>query len=382
MTNAFPVATAEAAGLYIGLMSGTSLDGVDGVLADLGADGQIHRVLAHHHLAFDAVLADELLALQAPGHDELHRAALAGNALAAVYASTVEALLSHARVSREHVRCVAAHGQTVRHRPDVGYTLQLLNAALLAELTSIPVVADFRSRDVAAGGQGAPLVPAFHRALFARSGQHRLIVNLGGICNLTFLDAEDQVMGYDIGPCNVLMDAWTQRHLGQPFDDQGAWASIGEVQSDLLEHLLDEPYFSEAPPKSTGRDHFNMTWLDQRLATFSGMAPEDVARTLVELVAQLIAREVAESRPRIDDLIFCGGGAFNLTLTRAIADAANAHAPLLRCTSSATEGVPPDQVEALAFAWLGYMHMSDQPGNLPDVTGADDFRVLGAYYPH
>lgn len=382
MTHTFPITTPEAAGLYIGLMSGTSLDGVDGVLAELAANGNILRVLAHHHSAFDNALAQELLALQAPTHNELHRAALAANALAALYASTVEALLAHTHTSREDVRCVAAHGQTVRHRPDMGYTLQLLNASLLAELTSIPVVADFRSRDVAAGGQGAPLVPAFHRALFGRTGRHRLIVNLGGICNVTFLDGTEQVIGYDIGPCNIVLDAWTQRHLGQAYDDRGAWSGIGEVQADLLDVLLEEPFFAEAPPKSTGRDHFNLEWLDERLSAFGDRAPEDVARTLVELIAQLVAREIEESRPRVDEVIFCGGGTYNLTLTGAISASASLYAPNVTCTSSESHGVPPLQVEALAFAWLGYMHMSDQPGNLPEVTGADDYRVLGAYYPH
>lgn len=375
-------AAGPTGGFFIGLMSGTSLDGVDGVLVELAATGRVKQLHAHVHQPFDAELRAALLALQAPADNELHRAALAANALAAQYAEIVEALLRANRVERDAVVCIGAHGQTVRHRPELGYTWQLNNPALLAELTAIPVVADFRARDIAAGGQGAPLVPAFHQAMFAKAGHTRVIVNLGGICNLTFLDGVDGVAGYDIGPANILLDAWATRHLGTPFDRNGAWASIGEVDADLLDALLTEPFFALPAPKSTGRDLFNPQWLAHHLAGFARLPPEDVQRTLVELTAVLIAAEIERRALPSAELILCGGGAHNTALHGAIALrlAGLEHVP--RLLSSAELGIAPEHVEAVAFAWLGYRHVNDMPGNHPGVTGAEDFRVLGAYYPH
>jgi len=375
-------ASGPVGGFFIGLMSGTSLDGVDGVLVEISTTGKLKALLAHQHLPFDAVLREELLALQTPGDNELHRAALAGNALAAMYAEVVEALLGSARVERDALVCIGAHGQTVRHRPDLGYTWQINNPARLAELSAIPVVADFRSRDVAAGGQGAPLVPAFHQAMFGKADRNRLVVNLGGICNITFLDGIEGLTGYDLGPANVLLDAWVQQHLGEPFDRNGAWAAMGEVDDELLEELLAEPFFALAPPKSTGRDLFNPQWLAGKLAAYAHLAPEDVQRTLVELTATLIAAEVEASDPPVGEVILCGGGAYNGCLRDALAlQLAELDKPP-RLALSSDYGVAPEHVEALAFAWLAFMHVNDQPANHPDVTGADDFRVLGAYYPH
>ncbi len=375
-------ASGPVGGFFIGLMSGTSLDGVDGVLVEISATGKLKALLAHAHRPFDPALRAELLALQTPGENELHRAALAGNALAALYAQIVEALLASARIERDALVCVGAHGQTVRHRPELGYTWQLNNPARLAELCSVPVVADFRSRDIAAGGQGAPLVPAFHQAMFAKADRNRLVVNLGGICNITFLDGDEGLSGYDIGPANILLDAWAQQHLGEPFDRNGAWAAIGEVDAELLEDFLAEGFFDQPPPKSTGRDRFNPQWLQAKLAAHAHLAPEDVQRSLVELTATLIAAEVAASDPPVGEIILCGGGAYNGCLRDALALRLAELPKPPRLALSSDFGVAPEHVEAIAFAWLAYQHVNDQPANHPDVTGADDFRVLGAYYPH
>jgi anhydro-N-acetylmuramic acid kinase len=245
--------------LFAGLMSGTSLDGVDGVLAEFSASG-FPKVVSHAYRAFPEALREELLALNTSGADELHRSALASNALATLYIEVVAELLANANIDARAVRAIGSHGQTVRHRPGLGYTWQINNPSLLAERSGIAVVADFRSRDVAAAGQGAPLVAAFHRALFGQAGETRAVLNLGGISNLTALFANGDTTGFDCGPANVLMDLWCLRHTGQRFDADGAWAAQGTVQPGLLDLLLQEPYFAEPPPKSTGRDLFNAGW--------------------------------------------------------------------------------------------------------------------------
>ena len=245
--------------LFIGLMSGTSLDGVDGVLIDF-ANGQI-RVLAHQHAPFDAPLRTQLLALNQSGPDELHRSALSANALSRLYAQVVQSLLTEGGIQATQVRAIGAHGQTVRHQPGLhdgtGYSLQIQNPSLLAELSGIAVVADWRSRDVAAGGQGAPLVPAFHQAVFGQAGQDLAVLNVGGIANLSVLSAQGDAMGFDCGPGNVLMDLWCQRHRGQAYDDAGRWAASGQVQADLLARWMQEPFFTERRPKA--RDAISFT---------------------------------------------------------------------------------------------------------------------------
>lgn len=300
--------------LYIGLMSGTSLDGVDGVLADYATGAG--QVLAHASCGFDAPLRAELLALNSPGGtDELHRAALAANALARSYATVVAQLLAQARVPATAVAAIGAHGQTVRHRPQLfdgtGYTLQLGNPALLAELTGITVVADLRSRDVAAGGQGAPLVPAFHQGVFGRGGQTVLALNLGGIANLSVLRADGSVLGFDCGPGNALMDGWCQQHLGLDFDENGRWAASGRVLPALLAALLDEPFLRQPPPKSTGRDLFHRAWLDAHLQSFAGARREDVQATLAEFTAAACANAARAFGGAAQELLVCGGGALN-----------------------------------------------------------------------
>ena len=366
----------------IGLMSGTSLDGVDGVLVEWPEGGTPLRVLAHVHRPFDEALRLELLALNTRGgSDELHRAALAGNAVAGRYAEVVEALLSSAGVDAASVAAIGAHGQTVRHQPLAfdgnGYTLQLNNPALLAERTGMDVVADLRSRDLAAGGQGAPLVPAFHRAVFARSGEAVAVLNLGGIANLTLLGAEGSVLGFDCGPANALLDHWVQRHRGEPFDRDGQWAASGRVDDALLAALQSEPYFDLPPPKSTGRDLFHAQWLAQRLASRAAIAPADVQATLAELTAWACARELRRHLADARELLVCGGGAFSGHLMARLA----VHLPGVTVGSTAQRGLPPDQVEACAFAWLARAFLHREPASLPSVTGARGARVLGALYP-
>lgn len=365
--------------LYIGLMSGTSMDGVDGVLADLAGDTP--RVLHHASAPFPPALRSELMALNTTGPDELHRAWLAGNALMRVYAEVVHALLQGSRMEPRAIRAIGAHGQTVRHRPrafdGTGYTIQLAQPALLAEMTGIDVVADFRSRDVAAGGQGAPLAPFFHRAQFARDGETVGVLNIGGIANLTLLRADGSLLGFDCGPGNALMDSWCLRHRQQPYDAGGTWAQQGQVVAPLLAELLAEPYFDLDPPKSTGRDLFNDEWLERRLAAAPGAAPVDVQATLTEFTAAACAGDVMRHQPDLLRLIVCGGGALNTDLMKRVA----ARLPNTRVRSSAEDGVPPLQVEALAFAWLARKAVRREPLPLESTTGARGARVLGAVYP-
>lgn len=371
--------------LFIGLMSGTSLDGVDGVLADLGPEpaqrGTI-RVRAHRHRAFDDDLRNRLLRLNSVGDDELHQAALAANALMRHYAAVVDQLLRDSGLAAAQVRAIGAHGQTVRHRPlefdGTGYTLQLMNGALLAEACGIDVVCDLRSRDVAAGGQGAPLVPALHAALFASPDEDTAVLNLGGIGNLTLLPAQGPVRGFDCGPGNALMDLWCRRHLGTDYDEGGQWAASGHVDPLLLQRLLDEPFLRRSPPKSTGRDLFNAAWLERALQGLpQATAPSDVQATLAEFSARAAADALQAHAPGTRRLLVCGGGAFNAHLMQRLA----ALLPATKVQSTSERGVPPEQVEALAFAWLAWAFVHRQPGNLATVTGARGPRVLGALYP-
>lgn len=365
-------------------MSGTSLDAVDGVLADFaGRDAGGPRVLAHASRPLPADLRDELMALNRAGPDELERAARASLGLVEVYACVVEALLAAApQVAREDVRAIGAHGQTVRHRPDAGYTLQLNAPARLVEAVGIAVVADFRSRDVAAGGQGAPLVPAFHQAVFA-AAVPRVILNLGGIANISILPPGGPVTGFDTGPANVLLDLWCARHTGQPYDADGRFAASGRVDEGLLAYLLhSEPWLALPPPKSTGRDLFHGQWLDSRLAAFtastgSAIPAADVQATLVAFTAQTVAQAIGQHAPARGELYVCGGGAENGRLMAELAG----RLPTYTVRRSDWLGIPAQQVEALAFAWLAHAHVRGVAGNLPAVTGAAGPRILGAYYP-
>ena len=365
--------------LFIGLMSGTSLDGVDGVLADF-ADESL-RVLADASAPMPSALRAELLALNTAGDNELHRAALAGNALMRLYAEVAESLLATSGVQRDAVRAIGAHGQTVRHRPQqfdgTGYTLQLAQPALLSELTQIDVVADFRSRDVAAGGQGAPLAPFFHRAVFARPGEAVGVMNIGGISNLSVLRPDGSILGFDCGPGNALMDGWCLRHTGSAYDDGGRWAASGTVIADLLDRFLADPYFAAPPPKSTGRDLFHADWLQRHLHSLPAQSPQDVQSTLLELTAKSCNEAVDKHGRGIARLVVCGGGALNGQLMQRL----QALLPSTQVMSSSEAGLPPLQVEAAAFAWLARKAILREKLDLQSVTGAKGARVLGGIFP-
>jgi anhydro-N-acetylmuramic acid kinase len=367
---------------FIGLMSGTSMDGVDGVLADFSGSP---RILAQAGRPIPDALQQELLSLNSPGDNELHRAALAANALTGLYAQTVQDLLGQAEmqgIAPQEIQAIGAHGQTVRHQPQAfggtGYTLQINNPSLLAELTGLDVVADFRNADLAAGGQGAPLVPGFHAALWARPGADIAVLNIGGISNLTLLPAQGPVRGFDCGPGNALMDFWCRRHTGQPFDTNGAWAAGGQVLPELLGRLLDEPFFQRLPPKSTGRDLFNPPWLMSKLsAQADELPPQDVQATLTALTAQICAKDLQNHLPRASELLVCGGGALNGELMRGL----QAALTTTQVLASDARGLPALLVEASAFAWLAWRWHQRKPASLSEVTGAHGPRVLGALYP-
>lgn len=362
-------------------MSGTSVDAVDAALLEIDDSGGGIRTGGFVSVALDAGLRDELHALQESGPDELARAARAAGALADRYADAVEALLVHAGVDAGQIVAVGAHGQTVRHRPELGYTIQLLDAARLAERCGIAVVHDLRAADVAAGGQGAPLVPAFHAQLFRSPLERRVILNLGGIANVTLLPidcgADEPVRGLDTGPGNTLLDAWCRRHTGRAFDGNGAWARSGTVHRTLLERLLAEPYFSLPAPKSTGRDLFRLSWVERALGEVIAEggetpSPTDVQATLTELTAITVARACAEYGAQA--VHACGGGIRNAFLMERLADRL-APTPL---DTTAALGIDPQAVEAAAFAWLAARRIDAKAGNLPAVTGARGPRVLGA----
>ena len=368
--------------LYIGIMSGTSLDGIDAVLAKIGPDGEARAVEAVSK-PFTPELRKTLFELQTPGPNELHREKQAGNALALAYAEAVFQLLKKANLQLSAIAAIGAHGQTIRHQPhlgDMAYTHQTLNAALLAEKTGIDVIADFRSRDLAAGGHGAPLVPAFHAQQFA-SPENIAILNIGGIANLTLLPKDGEVTGFDCGPGNILMDAWIHEHQGNTFDENGTWALQGKANEELLGRMLSDPFFTKVPPKSTGRDDFHMAWLQEKVGKENDLA-EDVQATLLHLTAQSALDALASHAPQTQKLIVCGGGARNSALMNLFkVKAQHLFKNALEITTSDSAGIDPQLVEGLAFAWLAWAHKEKRPANLPAVTGAKGPRILGAYYP-
>ena len=359
-------------GLYIGLMSGTSMDGIDAALVELGTTPALRALV---HQPFPPQLRNELLALNTPGNNELHRAAQAANALSLGYATIVKTLLAQTGTAAKDIHAIGCHGQTVRHQPQSGYTTQLVNSALLAELTAISVICDFRSRDIAAGGEGAPLVPAFHQAVFASPQRARAIVNIGGIANISFLPVNGEVSGFDCGPGNALMDGWIMTYLTQAYDAGGAWAASGRVLPELGERLLAHPFFQRLPPKSTGRETFNLDWL--RSALSGNERAEDVQATLCELTAAGIARALDAHCAGATEIYLCGGGARNDALRMRLA----ALLPGRRIDVTDSLGIAAEAVEAAAFAWLAARALAGEPGNLPRVTGARGPRVLGAIYP-
>lgn len=359
---------------YIGVMSGTSLDGLDFALIE---QTDRTRLLATHYEPMPQQLKQELLALCSSGPDELARAALAEQTWASLAADGIRRLLSGTATEASAIRAIGSHGQTVRHEPHRGFTLQIGNPALLAELTNISVVADFRRRDVAAGGQGAPLVPAFHEDVFGVEARIRAVLNIGGFSNLSLLRPGEPARGFDCGPGNVLMDSWIQRQNGQAYDRDGAWANSGHANAQLLDLLLSDSFFATHGPKSTGRELFNLAWLDAHLADFSALAAEDVQATLLELTARSICESLLASQADTQDVLVCGGGAHNHALMRRLA----ALLPNCEVKSTGAVGIQPDWIEAMAFAWLAHCCIERVPANRPSVTGARGLRVLGAIYP-
>lgn len=359
----------QAHAVTIGLMSGTSLDGVDGVLTDFN---QIHHAA---YIPFPEDLQEVLMRLQTASENELHHEALAANQIAQLYAACVHALLDKAQLEKNQITAIGAHGQTIRHRPELGYTRQINNPALLAELTGIDVVADFRSRDIAAGGQGAPLVPAFHQAVFSIQDKTRVIANIGGISNITILRADGTVLGFDTGPGNMLMDAWIKEHQALTYDAEGKWAASGNVDATLLTRFMDEPFLKLAPPKSTGRDLFNRAWLATQL-THHDVNAVDVQATLTAFTAHSLCDAIRRYAPDAAEIVVCGGGAKNTHLMGLIHQLSG-----LAVTDTGSLGIPVSEVEAMAFAWLAKQFCLKQPGNLPAVTGAQGLRILGALYP-
>ncbi len=404
--------------LFIGIMSGTSLDGIDAALCSFEQSAFKNGtcVLQNtHFLPYPEELKLALLALHKPQNNELEAAWILGCRLANLYAETTKALLKKSKVNASDITAIGCHGQTIRHRPELGFTLQIGNNALLAELTNITVVGDFRSRDIAAGGQGAPLVPAFHQALFSSKKLNRAIVNIGGIANITYLGKDGSVLGFDSGPGNMLIDSWTKLKTGKDYDANGAWAASGVVIDSLLANMLAEPYFALPPPKSTGRDLFNDDWLKQH-QLYPHLRPQDVARTLTALTAHSIC-DALNKCGEVDEVYLCGGGAHNQLLFDDLQqyllspqnipaeagyscvkantpghllsnslhefDSPCIHADPRASVLSTTKalGIDVDWVEAVAFAWLAKQCLENKPSNLPAVTGAKGLRVLGAIYP-
>lgn len=365
-----------AAERYVGLMSGTSLDGIDGVIVEFDGD-RLTALVGQLHHPYPAALRRRLLeiSIDQPAITLREFTAL-DVAIGEAFADAAVALLDHCHADPSTIKAIGSHGQTMFHDGAAGQTLQMGDASRIVAATGIATVADFRRLDVALGGQGAPLVPAFHQALFGRADETVAVLNIGGISNLSVLHA-DAVLGFDCGPGNALLDAWCRRHAGQPYDDQGRWAASGRVQPDLLDALLQEPFFSLPPPKSTGRDLFNPDWLAGRLQAHAGLRPEDVQATLAELTARSCAADLQRHGRGSRRLIVCGGGALNTHLMQRL----QALLPAVVVTSSAAQGLPPLQVEAAAFAWLARKALHRETGSLQSVTGARGARVLGAIYP-
>jgi anhydro-N-acetylmuramic acid kinase len=373
----------SAGELYVGLMSGTSLDGIDAVLIDLHTKhGRQPRLLAAQTFPLPSPLREQLQALCQTGEAEIERMGQTDRLLGLSFGNAVNTLLDTAGVPRSAVRAIGSHGQTIRHRPPgphqpYPFTLQIGDPSSIAQLTGITTVADFRRRDIAAGGQGAPLVPPFHRALFA-GPRTRAIVNIGGIANVTLLPIDGSVTGFDTGPGNTLLDNWIARHSGDTYDRDGAWAASGKVAPELLQRLLGDPYFSAVAPKSTGREYFNLAWLERHIADMEiSTATADVQATLVELTARTIADEIDRLTPAPHEIFICGGGAYNTHLMLRLE--ALLHPRQLGSTQLL--GIAPEWVEAAAFAWLAQQTLAGKPGNDPAVTGASIYCVLGAIYP-
>ncbi len=369
------------AAMYIGIMSGTSMDGIDLVAATFDPL-QLHATLT---VPLPDALRDELLALSQPDDNEIERMGTADVAFARLIGQGVLQLIEENQLDKNNIAAIGNHGQTIRHRPHLGFSLQIGDPNLIAEITGIPVVSDFRRRDLAAGGQGAPLVPAFHQALFQHPTINRIILNLGGIANISVLPAGElsKVYGYDTGPANVLMDAWCKRHTGHNYDENGAWAANGHSLPALMDIMQRHDYFDKKPPKSTGREDFNLAWLDHQLDEWRHMPDydantdlaENIQATLLKFTVRPIKKAVARCGLEGGELYVCGGGAFNSTLIEQLRWRLSKHNWTIHSTQ--TLGLAPTWVEATAFAWLAKQRIEKIPANLPAVTGASGLRILG-----
>ena len=358
--------------LFIGLMSGTSLDGMDAVLVNFGKTPQDIKIMGHSYVPYEDAIKEALLRLHSPNTNELEESLIIGNTISKKAYEAIDALLKKTSITSKDIKAIGFHGQTVRHQPQKGFTLQIGNPALLAELSNINVIADFRSRDVAASGQGAPLVPAFHHEIFSHPTTYRAILNIGGIANVTLLNPKTSVSGFDTGPGNLLLDHWSKTHLYRAFDENGAWAKEGKLIKTLLDAFFEDSYFEKTAPKSTGRDYFNEAWLNKHLQ--KSYAAQDIQRTLLELTASSIAKAIDSN---ISEIYLCGGGALNIFLVERL----KTLMPKTHIQLTDVLGIPTQYVEAAAFAWLAKQTLFLKPGNIPEVTGAKGLRILGALYP-
>lgn len=371
--------------LYIGLMSGTSVDGVDAVLLDMS--GTRPKIKGHYSNPIPEDLKSDIRILSHPGEDQVDLLGFTDRRVALLFADTAFKLLASHDLEIHDITAIGSHGQTIRHRPDKTdlnrhFTLQIGDPSTIAATTGITTVADFRRKDMALGGEGAPLVPAFHQHVFRDLHRNRAVINIGGIANITWLPAissGETILGFDTGPGNCLMDSWIQQVLTQPFDKNGHWAASGQAHSQLLEELLSEPYLNRMPPKSTGKEIFNLAWLDGRLfRTGAQISPEDVQATLCRFTALTIARglELASATAQVDDIYLCGGGTLNSHLVRSLEGAL----PGIPIYSTAALGMDPLHIEGAAFAWLAHQTLNRLPGNIPAVTGAQRDAILGGIY--
>lgn len=362
--------------IYVGVMSGTSLDGVDIVATQFTPQ---LTLTASTSFPFPKQLRQDLISLTQPGDNEIDRLGKADRELGEFYAQSINQFLGSCKIDKKNVAAIGCHGQTIRHRPDQthAFTMQIGDANIIAYQTGVTTVTDFRRRDMAAGGQGAPLVPAFHQAVFSSPLSDRLIINIGGMSNITALTRDKHVTGFDTGPGNILLDAWMNKHHQKDFDEHGEWASQGQSNSTLLNTLLQEPYFNMPPPKSTGRELFNLKWLEEKIKMLPiEVSPQDTQTTLIELTAISISGAVQKFFHSFNEIYICGGGAYNTFLMHRI------EALLLPRMVASTQslGIDPRWVEASAFAWLAKQTIERKSGNLPSVTGATAPTILGAVY--
>lgn len=364
--------------LFLGLMCGTSVDSVDAALVDFG--GSSFELLATHSGVIPSSLRQAIFALCESGPDEIERMGVVDRQVARLFAQTALELLNNANIGSEDVTAIGSHGQTIRHRPlnasrATAFTLQIGDPSTIAELTGITTVADFRRRDIAAGGQGAPLVPPFHQASFAKQGKNVAIINIGGMANVSLLHSSGELSGFDTGPGNVLMDAWIKQQLGRDYDADGGWGSSGQCIPELMDQLLRHPFLALTPPKSTGREEFNLDWLNDQLAQLGGDYPDaDIQATLAAFTVASISDALAGQD--LAEVLVCGGGALNPQLMGGLAGAMSPIA--VKSTQSA--GLDPEWVEACAFAWLARQTLKGFTGNAPGVTGASAARILGGIY--